>query len=43
LVFITEVEGVHSAVRTGSLNKAVCTSSLKGLTDLFLFLTVWFC
>jgi len=29
LVFITEVEGVYSAVRTGSLNKAVCASSVK--------------
>ena len=30
LVFITEVESVYSAVRTGFLNKAVCASSLKG-------------
>ena len=30
LVFITVVESVYSAVRTGSLNKAVCASSLKG-------------
>jgi hypothetical protein len=30
LVFITEMKSVYSAVRTGSLNKAVCTSSLKG-------------
>ena len=29
LVFITEVESVYSAVRTGSLNKAVCASSVK--------------
>ena len=29
LVFITEIESVYSAVRTGSLNKAVCASSLK--------------
>ena len=29
LVFITVVESVYSAVRTGSLNKAVCASSLK--------------
>ena len=29
LVFITEMEIVYSAVRTGSLNKAVCASSLK--------------
>jgi hypothetical protein len=30
LVFITEMKSVYCAVRTGSLNKAVCTSSLKG-------------
>jgi len=30
LVFITEVKSVYSAVRTGSLNKAVCALSLKG-------------
>jgi hypothetical protein len=30
LVFITEMESVYSAVRTGSLNKVVCASSLKG-------------
>ena len=29
LVFITEMKSVYSAVRTGSLNKAVCVSSLK--------------
>ena len=29
LVFITELKSVYSAVRTGSLNKAVCASSLK--------------
>ena len=29
LVFITEMKSVYCAVRTGSLNKAVCTSSLK--------------
>jgi hypothetical protein len=29
LVYITEMESVYSAVRTGSLNKAVCASSLK--------------
>jgi hypothetical protein len=29
LVFITEMKSVYSAVRTGSLNKAVCASSLK--------------
>ena len=30
LVFITEMKSVYSAVRTGSLNKAVCGSSLEG-------------
>jgi hypothetical protein len=30
LVFITEMKSVYSAVRTGSLNNAVCASSLKG-------------
>ena len=30
LVFITAMKSVYSAVRTGSLNKAVCASSLKG-------------
>ena len=30
LVFITEMKSVYSAVRTGSLNKAVCASNLKG-------------
>jgi len=30
LVFITEMKNVYSAVRTGSLNKAVCASSLNG-------------
>ena len=29
LVFITEMKSVYSAVRTGSLNKAVCALSLK--------------
>ena len=29
LVFITEMKSVYSAVRPGSLNKAVCASSLK--------------
>jgi hypothetical protein len=28
--FITEMESVYSAVRTGSLNEAVCAPSLKG-------------
>ena len=31
LVFITEMKSVYSAVRTGSLNTAVCHSSIKGL------------
>jgi len=30
LVFITEKKSVYSEVRTGSLNKAVCDSSLEG-------------
>jgi len=30
LVFIAEMKSVYSTVRTGSLNKAVCASSLKG-------------
>ena len=30
LVFITEMKSVYYAVRTGSLNKAVCASYLKG-------------
>jgi len=30
LVFITEMKSVYSVVRTGSLNKAVCASSVKG-------------
>ena len=29
-VFITEMKSVYSAVRTGSLNKAVCVWYLKG-------------
>ena len=29
-VFVTEMKSVYSAVRPGSLNKAVCASSLKG-------------
>ena len=27
---VTEAESVYCAVRTGSLNEAVCSSSLKG-------------
>jgi len=30
LVFIVDMKSVYSAVRTGSLNKAVCTLSFKG-------------
>jgi hypothetical protein len=30
LVFITAMKSVYSAVRTGSLNEAVCASSVKG-------------
>jgi len=30
LVFITEMKSVYSAVRTGSLNKAVCALFVKG-------------
>ena len=30
LVFITQMKSVYSAVRTGSSNKAVCASSVKG-------------
>jgi hypothetical protein len=33
LVFITDMKSVYSAVRTGSLNKAVCPSSVKGLNS----------
>ena len=33
LVFITEMKSVYCAVRTGSLNKAVCASYLKGYSD----------
>jgi len=29
LVFITEMKSVYSAVRTGSLNKAICASSVR--------------
>jgi len=30
LVFITQMKSVYSAVRTASINKALCASSLKG-------------
>ena len=33
LGFITEIKSVSCAVRTGSLNKAICASSLNGLGD----------
>jgi len=36
LVFITEMKSVYSAVRTVSLNKAVCALSKKGLRYYFL-------
>jgi len=42
LVFITEMKSVYSAVRTGSLNKAVCASSLKGFMRGFLLHVVWY-
>jgi hypothetical protein len=34
LVFIAEMKSVYSAVRTGSLNKAVCASSFRTNSDL---------
>jgi hypothetical protein len=37
LVFITETEGVYSAVRTGSLNKTYYVSSLKDLKSWLVF------
>jgi len=30
IVFITQMKSVYSAVRTGSLNKAVCALAVKG-------------
>ena len=33
-VFITQMKSVYSAVRTGSLNKAVCASSFRTNSDL---------
>jgi len=30
MVFVTEMKSFYSAVRTGSLNKAVCAWALKG-------------
>jgi hypothetical protein len=35
LIFITVVESVYSAVRTGSLNKTVCATSLEVYVKLF--------
>jgi hypothetical protein len=35
LVFITEMKSVYSAVRTESLNKAVCASFLNGIKKHF--------
>jgi hypothetical protein len=35
--FINEMKSVYSAVRTGSLNKAVCVSSFKGSVGLYSF------
>ena len=37
LVFVTEMKSVYSAVRTGSLNKAVCASSLKGQQSVYIY------
>jgi hypothetical protein len=33
-VFITEMKSVYCAIRTGSLNKAVCGLYLKGYCEL---------
>ena len=44
LVFITERKSVYCAVRTGSLNKTVCASYLKGCHSYskhFLFAIFW--
>ena len=53
LVFITEMKSVYSAVRTGSLNKAVCASSLKptghvmhqkfNIQQMYALLTLYLC
>ena len=42
LVFITEMKSVYCAVRTGSLNKAVCASYLKGQSNIFRRITIAF-
>jgi len=34
MLFITAMKSVYCAVRTESLNKAVCASSLKGIKQL---------
>ena len=36
LVFITDMKSVYSAVRTGSSNKEVCASSLKGYSSQYI-------
>jgi len=41
LVFITEMKSVYSAVRTGSLNKAVCASSCSAHTVFLCFVFIW--
>ena len=35
-VFITEMQSVYCAVRTGPLNTAACASPLKGSSDMFI-------
>ena len=35
---MTEMKSVYSAVRTGSLNKAVCASSVKGKYLFYIYL-----
>ena len=40
-VFITEAESVYSAVRTGSLNKAVC--ALCNIQQLYVLPTLYLC
>ena len=41
LVFITEMKSVYCAVRTGSLNKAVCASYLKVCVLLSIMQCLW--
>ena len=43
LVFITEMKSVYCAVRTGSLNKAVCASSVKGQYSRYLVMSNRIC